>query len=236
MPQDIYLLSTLQLSQLEEVIEAHKEDFENFLDDNFTENDLNLFEKQIDQLAAITVQPVLTELTFDDFYADPEKEEQQRSFFSRCKSSVSLENLPFLETNPFQVYYLRELLKRFPEVLIDRGGVNELMFKESYLNTLAKFKDASSLIVLTEKKAPVEIKTSKPVEPIDFLILDVYKELTRLQGTELSVEELSPKIQKIFHVMKEENLDSTQLLRRVGLNAKDFDDGLERLKFWLRKL
>jgi hypothetical protein len=36
--------------------------------------------------------------------------------------------------------------------------------------------------------------------------------------------------------MSAENLDSTALLRKTGLNPKEFDDTLERLKFFLKKI
>jgi hypothetical protein len=80
------------------------------------------------------------------------------------------------------------------------------------------------------------MKKSIPVDPIDFLILDVYKEFDRLKSTSVPFEELSEKVFSIYAVMRHERIeDGSELLKRVGLNAKDLDDGLERLKFWLRK-
>ena len=79
-------------------------------------------------------------------------------------------------------------------------------------------------------------------DPIDFLILDVYKELDRLRSLDLldvvmeKLEGLPEKSRKTFQVMNQERLDASQLLRKSGLNAKDFDDNLERLKFFLKKL
>jgi hypothetical protein len=67
------------------------------------------------------------------------------------------------------------------------------------------------------------------------LIQDVYKEFDRLKNKNLDQNELSEKVQKIFLIMRNEKLDSEELFRKTGLGAKDFDDGLERLKFWLRK-
>jgi hypothetical protein len=233
MSQNHYFYTTYSHRELEEVIESFKEDFDVFLNDMFSDEELIQYEKWIDGLSAVYVQPLLSELSFDDFYADSEREDEQRSFFTRVKSSLGLENIPFLDSNPIQVTYLLKLLDLFPELLIDRGGVIELQFKSDYLKDILKYKTIDSLVKPIEK--PLEVKTTRPVDPIDFLILDVYKELSRLDGSSLTPGDLSPKVQKIYQVMTGEKLDSTQLLRKVGLNAKDFDDGLERLKFWLKK-
>lgn len=236
MSQSIYLYTQLKFQTLDEVIEAFKEEFDNLLKDSFTEFELEHFEKQIDSIAAVYVQPVLEELSFDDFYADPVFENDQRMFFERCKSTVVLEHLPYLETNSFQVSYLNLLLSKFDDVLIDRGGVSELCFKDQFMKDLSKFKTIDGLLKPVEKV--IEVKTpSKPVDPIDFLILDVYKELNRLKGVPVNPEGLPPKIIKIFAVMEAEpKLGADGLLRKTSLNPKDLDDGLERLKFWLRKL
>lgn len=234
MVKNLYIYLRLPLADLEALIESFKEDFDNLLNDTFSDHELQMFEKKIDEIAAVYTQPILTELSFDDFYADPETEAEQRSFFESCKSSISIENIPFLESNPFQVNYLRKLLNLFPQALVDKGGVSELAFKDSFLKEIQSFKDIDSIMPEPEKK-PLEVKTTKPVDPIDFLILDVYKEFDRLEGKVLDSTDLSVKVQKIYSVMKDHKMDSTQLLRAIGLNPKDFDDGLERLKFWLRK-
>lgn len=236
MSQSIYLYTQLSPSLLEEVIESFKEEFDHLLKDSFSESELEHFERQIDSMGAIYVQPVIGELSFNDFYADPVFENDQRMFFARCKSAVGLENLPFLETNSFQVSYLRLLLSKFDDVLVDRGGVNELCFKDQFMKDLEKYKTIDGLLRPVEKT--VETKApSKPVDPIDFLILDVYKELFRLKGVPVNPEGLPPKIIKIFAVMDAETkLGADALLRKTSLNPKDLDDGLERLKFWLRKI
>lgn len=236
MSQSIYLYTQLKFQTLEEVMEAFKEEFDNFLKDSFTDFELEHFEKQIDSIAAVYVQPILPELSFDDFYADPVFENDQRMFFERCKSTVVLENLPYLESNSFQVTYLNMLLSRFDDLLIDRGGISELCFKDQFLKDLSKYKAIDGLLKPVEKV--IEVKTSsKPVDPIDFLIMDVYRELNRLKGDPVNPEGLPPKIIKIFAVMEAEpKLGADSLLRKTSLNPKDLDDGLERLKFWLRKL
>ncbi|MFP5384798.1 MAG: hypothetical protein ACLGHN_01880 [Bacteriovoracia bacterium] len=224
-----------ETSILEKVFESFQDEFDQLLEDNFTDEELEVFEKKLDSLGAVYVQSLSSELSLDDFYASQEEEEAQREFFGECKSMITIENLPYLETNPFQVTYLQELLKKFDEVLIDKGGINELSFKEEYLSYLEGFKNIDPLISAA-RPVPVVIKTSKPVDPIEFLILHVGNELKRLEGVSLPLQELPEKIRKIYDVMiSEEERDASYLLLKTGLNAKDFDDGLERLKFWLKK-
>lgn len=239
MSRSHYFYFKLSVKDLESLVSAYQAEFDLLLEDCFTDEELTMYEKMIDAIAAVYVQPILTEMSFDDFYADERNEEAQRAFFLAARSSICLENLPYFESNPFQVTYLKALLSRFPEVLVDRGGVNELVFKDDYLSELAKYKDIDSLIPEVQIPRP-EIKTSKPVDPIDFFIFDVYKEIDRLRLQEkiqsIDLEGQSEKLKKIFFVMSAEKLDSSALLRKTGLNAKEFDDTLERLKFWLKKL
>ena len=236
-----YFYSLTPLAELERLVEAHQQDFEELLNDTFSEIELVTFEKLLDSISAIFVQPIINELTFDDFFPQENEAAKQKSYFDECKSSICIENISDFHNNPFQVTYLVELLRNFDDVLIDTGGVNELVFKKEYLEDLKKFKNIFSLVPKIEKKA-IEVKTNKPIDPIDFLILDVYKELDRLIKIEKndSVEELlkeqSEKLKKTFFAIKDEKLDASSLLRKSGLNAKDFDDNLERLKFFLKKI
>lgn len=225
------------LSDIDAIVEGFREEFDEALKDLFTDEELALLEPKLEALGAVFVQPILSELTFDDFYASEEQESKQRDFFEKCRTTITIENLPFLETNPFQVSYLKELLGKFPEALIDRGGVFEILFKKDYLHLLECFKDMMSLTGGPKVTVKTPVKSSAPVDPIDFLIRDVYRELDRLGEREIPSEELSPKLQKILLVLRSDRSgDATELLRKTGLNAKDFDDGLEGLKFRLRKL
>lgn len=230
--------TALSVRDLELMLKSHQEEFDTLIGDSFSEDELVQCEKWLDALAAVYVQPILTDLTFDDFYADPKCEEEQRKFFARCKSSLSLENIPYFESNPFQISYLQMLLKRFEEVLIDQGGVNELVFKDDYLLKLGKFKNMDSLLGAAPVAPVVREKSSKPIDQIDFFVRDVYLEIQRLDGMGLldSVEISGEKANKIFQVMKNEFLDSSEIYRKSGLNAKEYDDNMERLKFTLKKL
>ena len=234
MLSSINVYSRLKVSDLDFLVESFKVSFDLQLQDLFSDEELNLMESKIDSMAAIYVQPILNELTFDDFYCDPILEERQRQFFSECQSTILFENIPYLETNPFQVTYLVELMEKVDEVIIDCGGVSNLLYKADFLKLVRGYKGVDSLISKIEIKPKLK-QTTIPIHPIDFLIQDVYKEFDRLKNKELDQKDLSEKVQKIFLIMRNDKLDSEELVRKTGLGAKDFDDGLERLKFWLRK-
>jgi hypothetical protein len=230
-----YFYFHLPVSQLEELVQSHQSLFDEFLKDNFSENELVRFENMLDSIAALYVQPILPDLSFNDFYPDETEFEKQKFFFENAQSSLCLENMPYLEGNPFQVTYLIQLLERFDEVLIDQGGVATLSLKQNYLKSLRKYKNAETFLGLTHHPINPTKKISQPLDPIDFLVLDIYKELERL-GSNVQVIGQNDKIQKIFMAFKGQRVDSTELFLRSGLSPKDFDDSLERLKFWLRSL
>lgn len=234
MSRSHYFYLRLSVKELEKVIQGYQEEFDTLLEDTFSDDELLKYEKMIDSIAAIYVQPISNELSFDDFYAKPSEEDKQRLFFESAKSCICLDNLPYFESNPFQVTYILDLLWSFEEVLIDQGGVSELVFRKDYLEEIKKYKTMDSLI---SEPAPrvIENKTSIPVTPIDFLIVDIYKGLDRLVDKNLDLESLSPKAQKIYEAMKGEKVDSETVFKKSGLIPKDFDDSLERLKFWLKK-
>lgn len=235
MSRSHYFFLKLSVPELERIVHDYQEEFNTLLEDTFSDDELQKHEKMIDSIAAVYIQPISEELTFDDFYPDPKTKEEQKSFFERCRSCLCVDNLPYFESNPFQVTYLKDLLWSFEEVLIDRGGVSELTFRKDYLEELKRYKTMESLIDDLPEVVNVP-KTSIPVTPIDFLVVDIYKELKRI-GKELpDGEVLSEKARKIFEVMRKEELDSEAIFKKSGLNAKDFDDNLEKVKFWLKKL
>ena len=224
----------MSLPELERVVADYQLEFEQLLNDTFSEGELLKYESLIDAIAAVHVQPVSQELEFEDFYADLTQFENQKAFFERVRSSVCFENLPYLEDNPFQVTYLTDLLWSFDEILIDRGGIHEIVFKKKFLADIMQLKNIDSLIVSNEKKIN-DIKTEIPVTPIDFMLVDVYRELNRLNGRNLDIHQLSEKARLIYQCATSVKLDSTELFKKSGLSPKDFDDNLERLKFWLKK-
>lgn len=234
MMKSLSIYSRLKVSDLGLLVDDFKVRFDQELKDFFTDDELKLMESKIDSIAAIDVQPMISELAFDDFYFDPKEEKRLRNFFDQCQSAIILENIPFLETNVFQVTYLVELLGLFEEGLIDRGGMSNLIFKSDFLNDIKSYKGIETLSLSTSIYERPS-KSALPIDPIDFLVQDVYSELLRLGNEKISIEELPVKVQKIFQVIKEEKLDSQSLFLKTGLNPKDFDDGLEKLKFWLKR-
>jgi hypothetical protein len=239
--KNISLYSRLSPDDLQRLVISHQEEFDLLLGDNFSDEELIGFEAAIDEIGAVYAQPLLSELSFDDFYPQPGREFDQKNFFSSCNSVLIIENLPFLETNPFQITYLIDLLEKFDQVLIDRGGVTELLLKPEFLRDLYKFKSLESLL---EKKVPVvqKNKLRVPVEPIDFLVRDVYLEIDRLLANlgesdfQDSLLLQSSPVQKLFKIMQKEKLNPEDIYLLSGLIPKDFSDHLEKLKLFLKKL
>lgn len=228
----------LKVPELDALVESFQKEFDELINDTFSDDELEHVEKKLDALAAVYVNPILSELSFDDFDAD----ESHRSFFISCRSSLLLENLPYLESNPFQVSWLQMFLNRFSDFLVDRGNLESLEAKETFLFSLSRLKNMDGLISPV-KPAPqvVQHGIKAPVLPIDFLIIDVYRELDRLseQGkltTALEAVADRDKARRLFAIMKEGRLDGHSLLKLSGLIPKDFDDNLEKLKFILKKV
>lgn len=238
MLQSQYFYTQLTVPDLERLVHHFQEEFETLLKDSFSDDELTTHERSIDTIAAVFVQPILSELSFDDFYADEDLEKEQRAFFETCKSSICLENLPYLQSNPFQVSYLIQLLSNLGEVLIDLGGVNELVFKQKYLGNLNKYKTIDSLLGVKVEAAPSVNKLFIPVHQIDFFVMDVYKEIERLrrEGKLVAIEMPSEKRMKLLSLMKVEKLHPEELMKKSGLGAKEFDDNMESLKFFLKKI
>ncbi|MFL5784738.1 MAG: hypothetical protein ACJ76H_09030 [Bacteriovoracaceae bacterium] len=227
----------LKVAELDALVTEHQKNFDEMIKDSFSDAELELVEKKLDALAAVYVSPVLPELTFGDFDAD----ESLRDFFVSCKSTLLLENVPYLESNPFQVSWLQMLFAKFSSFLIDRGDLT-LISKKEFMGELGRYKNFDGLIVTEKKSAPpLQHGTRAPVLPIDFLILDVYREIDRLRTESKMSQALETvatmdKPRRLFTIMKEGRLDGDALLRLSGFNPKDFDDNLEKLKFTLKKV
>ncbi|MFY7993914.1 MAG: hypothetical protein ACOVP4_11520 [Bacteriovoracaceae bacterium] len=238
MSQSQYFYTQLTVTDLEKLVHHFQEEFETLLKDLFSDDELATHERSIDTIAAVFVQPILSELSFDDFYPDEDLEQEQKTFFESCKSSICLENLPYFQSNPFQVSYLIQLLSKIGEVLIDLGGVSELVFKEKYLLNIKKYKTIDHLLGVNAETTPSSNKPFIPVHQIDFFVMDVYKEIERLrrEGKLETIEMPSEKRMKLLNLIKAQKLHSEELMRKSGLGAKEFDDNMESLKFFLKKI
>jgi len=236
MVRTLYIYSWLSERELKKVVLAFQEHFDLWLGDHFSESELTQYENLLDDLAFMDVQPKIADLLPEDLNLDQNEYLKQQAFFEGCQSTVSLENIPYLPMNPFQVTYLKMFLERLGEVLIDCGDEAILQFKNNFLQKLTGYKDAENLLPKVYIQTPVVSKG--PSHPIDFIILDIYKELSRIKSKSIAInlEDYSDKIKKIYEVMKEDGLDSNSLLIKSGLNAKDFGDLIERFKFILKKI
>jgi hypothetical protein len=238
MSRALYIYSAITLKELETILLAHQDEFEHYLDDLFSVEEREFFEKLIESIGAIYVQPVLSELTFEDLYPREEQELEQRDFFKSCQSSLCIENLPYLEENPFQVSYLRMLLSSLPEVLVDQGGVEVLLFKADYINVLSALKSIETITSSRKEEPKVSAVLNRAIDPIDFLINDVRLLINKHQSSELEniLSDSPEQVKKIFQAFTGfPTNDSYEILRHSGLKPKEFDDYLERLKIILKK-
>jgi hypothetical protein len=223
------------------IVEAHQQAFEAFLEDHFDDAELAIHEKNLDALAAVIIQPISSELAFDDFYYNEVNQHEQRKFFNGCLSSICLENMPFLDSNPFQVSYIQHLLSLFDELLVDRGGVNELTFKQQYLEEVNKFSNLESIFL--RKSLPKEAsKRFIEINPMDFIVKDIYQQFQHIKTAQKMSEAIdnvnnsNEKVKAIFNVMLDEKLAADEILAQSKLHPKDFGDNLEKLKFLLKKI
>ena len=229
MSKTLLIYSPLSVMDMALKVEGHQEEFDILLGDSFSDEELEFHEAMLESIASIEVQPLIEELTFEDLVASSEQEDRQRAFFASCRSCICLENVPYLESNPFQVTYLIDLLWTLDEVLIDPGGMGELVFKKAYLQDLKQFSTMESL--LPKVKPVVKVVLG----PIEQLVQDVYQELDRLQMVEPKTMHVPEKLAVLFAGVCAGRHDAASLLRLSGLNPKDFGDRLEGLKFFLKK-
>ncbi len=231
MSRSLYFYSPLSVSELTQKLTAHREEFDALLGDSFSEAELEKWAALLDELATVDVQPMVEALSFEDFTPDPQEAESQRRFFASCRSCLHLDHLPFLENNPFQVTYLKDLLWMLDDVLVDQGGMSELVFKSAFL---AELKGLKTLEALLPQAATVRAPVLDPMAP---LVAEIQVQLKRLAaaGVVLDMSGEGEKRQKILAAFQLGAQDSAELLRLSGLNPKDFGDGLEGLKFYLKK-
>jgi hypothetical protein len=232
-----YFYTQLPDYELENLITIYQKEFDEQLNDNFSEAELKGYEKKLEAMAAVEVSEKLADLGFDDFFFEAQDENEMRQFFDASQSVICLENLPFFETNCFQVSFLRGLLAKIDHVLIDQGGVEPICYKDSYLDYLLPFLGLESLIKREETPQVIG-----PVDTVDYLAIDVYQEIHRLKAKGL-LEQIESELNsrserqfKIFSVMKNYELEPFEIRKRAGLIPKDFGDGLESLKFYLKRL
>jgi hypothetical protein len=230
MARHLMIYTTLTEMELALKLEAHQEEFEVLLGDTFSEDELEGMERQLETLASIEAQPLLDAVSFSDLTAKSGEEELQERFFTRCRSCLCLENLPYLETHPLQVTYLIDLMWMFDEALVETPGGESVLFKQDFLQELKPLSNVESLL----RKTPLPPRPSAPVEsPVDFVLRDIHREVARLAG---AIVEVPDRFAVLWPLVQDTSLDTHTLLQRSGLHPKDFGDRLESLKFFLKKL
>lgn len=228
MYKSLIFYSKRPLKELRVLVEAHQEEFDLILEEEFSESELTLFEKEIDEIALIEFSPILVDLSFDDFFVKESDELKFREFFSKCQSMVTLDHLPYLDSNSFQVAYIKNLLWSLGDVLVDRGGSHDLMSSVDFLELLKKYKSLDKI-----KKIAPAAKAPVLNDPLEKLLLEIYGLIH--QGKEVQVTDTSEKVSRIYHLVKSKDMDSQTLYKESGLNLKDYGDSMERLRILLKK-
>jgi hypothetical protein len=225
---------------LKELVEAQEKLFEEWLLDNFTDDEIDFYQDMIDSISSVLIDSKIDELKFEDYEAIRGDISFKKILFHKSITTISFSDLPYLENNPFQVSYLTMLLNQLNIVLIDPGGLEDLLLKEEYLVKLGEFKKADDLLFRPSYQQSIVQNTSQKVyDPIDKLVTEIYNELKRLEVAgilPMSGDDLPEKTRKILISIQQDYYDSNQLLALTALHPKDFDDHLEKLKFYLKKV
>lgn len=228
--------SKRSVQELEAILVQHQDDFSLLLEDTFSELELEQFENLLEDLSSPVVQTLSSELQFDDFEVLENEEKEQRRLFLEVKGALLLENVANLHFNPFQVSYIKEILRSLDDVLVDRGGFYPLLSKKAFLDSLKGYKTIFSLLKEEEKIIPQPILDFH--NPIDMIISDIYKDLARLEDKGLTFEtsDWPEKVRLLYLSLKKNKQNAQTLLGETKLSPKDFGDNLEKLKFMLRKM
>lgn len=239
MAQALYLYVPLDVRLVEEIIDSHSRSFEEELKDLFSEDELESFHEKLETMALYSVNLKPQEITFDDFETDL-SDPAKRALFDSSRALVVLDNIPFLESNAFQVSTLRSFLDRLPEVLVDETGLGRLLSKKEYLEKIAHLRGIDTYIQTQKPPQRQESSSSVPVEPIDFLVRDTYQQMERivseklLEKTLIALRTEKDSVKDLFFLVRESRPEPTELFRRSGLKSKAFGDDLERLMIFLR--
>lgn len=240
MSKSLYIHTPYNIPFLEELFQVHQKQFEEWLNDSFTDEELDFFQEKIDTIAHVLIDLKVDSIGFEDYESISGDRELKNDLFNRLNTTISLNDMPFLESNPFQVSYLFLLVNKLENILIDPGSLNDLLSKDEYLKKLDTFKKAEDLLINFSPTVQAPKKThSRVFDPIDYLITEIYNELKRLEVAgklPIIATDLPEKAQKLLAVMQTDYFNASDLLRLTSLHPKDFDDHLEKLKFYLRKV
>ena len=194
----------------------------------------------IDSIALVLIDLKVEEINFEDYDSISGDSNLKKDLFKKVKTTISFNEMPFLESNPFQVSYLLLLLERLEGILIDPGTLSDLQLKEEFFIKLSHLKKAQDFLADFSPSVPISKKASpRTFDPIEYLITEIYNELKRLEVSgklPLLGEDLPDKTKKLLSVMQTDYFTSEDLLKITSLHPKDFDDHLEKLKFYLRKV
>jgi hypothetical protein len=241
-----YFYSSHSVDGLKVVLEKTETAFDELLQSYEDQPYIKENEKLISLIANVIPGPILAELSFDDFSVEEGRTDEMQTYFSKAKSCLVLENVPYLQTNPFQVSWLTLLLNFIGPCMIDTGSITPVKNCDDLKIILKKSKSLEQVLDIAIKPNVVKSAPQNfiPVEPLDFIVRDVFREFQRLQNEnrleviERSIES-NEKMKKLFWALKNNFSDgptsAENLCRKSNLNPKDFGDFLERLKFLMKR-
>ncbi len=236
-----YFYTAHRLEELKQIVSTIQEDFEALIKDHEDDLYVREHERELAALANPIAQPILIDMSFDDFYVKEGEFELMRGLFDQSKSCLCLEEIPYLASNPFQVTWLQMLLPKLGAGLVDTGGVNVVKTLQNFEVEVKRYKSLLHMLGVKTEAIVVKSTPFRPVEPLDFTLRDVYLEFERIKRSngfarvEEALETSSEKMKKLYSVTKDAQDSTSIILRKSGLHPKDFGDFLESLKFFLKR-
>lgn len=226
MSKSLHIFLPYTQKELLKIIEDYQSDFDEILKEEFSEDELESLADSLDTLASVDVTSRTQDVTIDDFEIENKDLPLMSDAFGKTKSVLVFDELPFLDTHPLQVTYLKNLLWSFREGIVDRGGVNKLIFLKDYLLILKKYKGMDALNLSVPEVQKVVIPG--PTDP-----LSVIYELV-LNSKISEINHHSEKMKMIFHLIRNQKISKENLFKESRLSLKDFGDEIERLRIYLK--
>lgn len=236
--KNIYIFTEFSYAHAIEYLENISFEFDLLVQDPSLGQYFQKNEKKLDELASVIVSPKLPEIEFDCFEFEEKNRVQYETLFNKTKTTFAIENLPYLEVNPFQVSWLKLFFKNLGECLIDVGGMELLEDRLTFLERLENYKDLSLFkeehLHFDRKPLPVRFEKT----PLDFVIDKLNLEIIRLKNSNLEKEFAQTltheSLRNLYNVyLTNSGINSLWPLRNK-MDPKKFGDLTEKLYFLVK--
>lgn len=229
----IYLFTIKSYQKMLEEIERFNILFDDFIQNPIYEEYVIKNEKKLDEMGHVTISPKMDELEFG-YYVNADQINHLKSQFGLMKTTIVIENLPYLENNPFQVSWLKLFVNELDQCLVDLGGMEYLESKSDFLNRISCYRDLETFAVVAPKKQMrPEIIIPYEKTPLDFIIDKLKLEITKT-NTNAFLETLeNNEMKKLFHIYLTENKINALYPIKNKMDPKKFGDQTESLYFKL---